>query len=424
VSIDERTLEGALGLHLEETVAFLCDIIRIPSVRGKEGPVNRLIHDRLARYCTRAELMQIPPTFTLDPAYSWPLPGLTYEETQNLRLTLEGTERTARSLILNAHSDVVPPSSNQVDPFNPRVRDGIVFGRGACDDKGQIAAIYLLLRTLAELGLRPRGTITCDIVIEEENGGNGTLFMTRHPVGADGAIVMEASEGNVFAAVRGAVWFELLVTGRPGHSGTTGGVVSALKEAVKAMGVLEQYHDRLLASSRGTYPLFDVFENPMPVTFGMLRAGDWPAMVPASASVKGVFGFLPNTTVRAVQEEMTAAIRNSPNEYLREHCTIRFDMLNNEGNALPADHPFVKDVAQAASECGFPGKVSALTAACDAWQYATRLDIPTVVMGAGTLRHAHTNEEQIAVDEIRRMAKTLIRFTERWCGFDRTGEQR
>jgi acetylornithine deacetylase len=248
--------------------------------------------------------------------------------------------------------------------------------------------------------------------------------MTRHPVQADVAIVLEASEGNVFAAVRGAVWFELLVTGRPGHSGTTGGVVSALKEAVKAMSVLEEYHDRLLAASRGTSTLFDAYENPMPITFGILHAGDWPATVPASASVKGVFGFLPNTTVLAVQEGMSAALRNSRHEYLREHCTINFNMLNNEGNSLPTDHPLVQEAAQAAAEGGFPGEISALTAACDAWQYSRRLGIPTVVMGAGSLRHAHTNEEQIGIEDIRRMAKTLIRFIERWCGFEAAGEHR
>jgi acetylornithine deacetylase len=416
--LDGASLDRAIRARVEETVAFLCDIIRIPSVRGKEGPVNRLIHDRLQNFCSRAELMQIPESFADDPEYSWPISGLTYADTQNLRLTITGTDPSARSLILNAHSDVVPPSANQMNAFIPEVRNGVVYGRGACDDKGQIAAIYLLLRVLAGLGLRPRGTITCDIVIEEENGGNGTLYMTRHPVLADAAIVMEPSDGRVFAAVRGAVWFELILTGRAGHSGMAGMVVSALKEAVKAMGVLEEYHKRLLAESRGTNPLFDVYENPMPVTFGILNAGDWPATVPASARVKGVFGFLPNTTVRAVQEEITRALRNSSHEYLRDHCTINFKMLNNEGNTLSVDHPLVRELSEAAMEAGNSGEVSAMTAACDAWQYGARLRIPTVVIGAGSLRYAHSNEEQVAVDDICRTSKTLIRFLERWCGFE------
>ena len=415
--IEEKSVNEALNSLAGESTAFLCDMIRIPSVRGNEGPVNRLVAERMKELCTGVELMQIPESFKDDPLYSWPLPGLTYENTQNLRLTIAGTApETSRSLIFNAHSDVVPPSKNQENAFQPTVRDGVVYGRGACDDKGQIAVLHLLLSTLKKLHLRPRGNVTIDIVVEEENGGNGTLFMTRHPVHADGAIVLEASERKIFAAVRGAVWFEVICRGKPGHSGRASDVVSALKEAVKAMGVLEGYHDRLLAESRGINPLFDAYANPMPVTFGMLHSGDWPATAPALASIKGVFGFLPNTNIKAVQQGMIDAIRNSPHEYLREHFEIQFNMLNNEGNELPADHPLVQDMMAAARDTGTPMEISAMTAACDAWRYAL-MGIPTVVMGAGTLKYAHSNEEQIAVAEIQETARTFLRFLERWCGF-------
>ncbi len=414
--IVSETIESLAG----ETTEFLCDLIRIPSIRGNEGPVNRLVAERMKDLCTDAELMQIPESFKDDPLYSWPLPGLTYENTQNLRLTVAGTSpETSRSLILNAHADVVPPSKNQDNAFQPNVRGGIVYGRGACDDKGQIAVIHLLLSTLKKLHLRPRGTVTADIVVEEENGGNGTLFMTRRPVHADGAIVLEASERKIYAAVRGAVWFEVICRGKPGHSGRASDVVSALKEAVKAMGILEQYHDRLLAGSRGFNPLFDAYENPMPVTFGMLHAGDWPATVPGTASIKGVFGFLPNTNVKTVQQEMIGAIRNSPHQYLREHFEILFNMLNNEGNQVPTDHPLVQELMAAARDAGTPMEISAMTAACDAWRYSL-MGIPTVVMGAGSLKYAHANEEQIAVAEIKETANILLRFLERWCDFSTT----
>ena len=418
--LDENIVNEAVDSLAGETTEFLCDLIRIPSTRGNEGPVNRLAAEKMQGLCTHTELMQIPESFKDDPLYSWPLPGLTYENTQNLRLTLAGTSpKTSRSLILNAHSDVVPPSKNQENAFLPTVRDGVVYGRGACDDKGQIAVIHLLLSTLKKLHLRPRGTLTADIVVEEENGGNGTLFMTRRPVHADGAIVLEASERKIFSAVRGAVWFEVICRGKPGHSGRASDVVSALKEAVKAMGVLEEYHDRLLTASRGFSPLFDAYENPMPVTFGMLHAGDWPATAPGTASIKGVFGFLPNTNVKAVQQGMIDAIRNSPHQYLREHFEILFNMLNNEGNVLPVDHPLVLDLMAAAGDTGTPMAISAMTAACDAWRYAL-MNIPTVVMGAGSLKYAHSNEEQIAVVEIKETAKVFLRFLERWCGFSTT----
>ena len=120
--LEENIVNEAIDSLVGETTEFLCDMIRIPSTRGNEGPVNRLVAERMKELCTVAELMQIPESFQDDPLYSWPLPGLTYENTQNLRLTLTGTSpETSRSLILNAHSDVVPPSKNQENAFQPTV---------------------------------------------------------------------------------------------------------------------------------------------------------------------------------------------------------------------------------------------------------------------------------------------------------------
>ncbi len=77
--------------------------------------------------------------------------------------------------------------------------------------------------------------------------------------------------------------------------------------AIRAIEILEQYHARLLAASRGI-PLFDQFPNPMPITFGKLAAGDWPATAPAQRLVEGVLGLLPNKTRYQVMEEMRQAI--------------------------------------------------------------------------------------------------------------------
>lgn len=406
---------------VQEMTEFLFDLIRIPSLRGKEGPVNRLIHQKMKDYCDEADLMQIPESFKQDPDYSWPIPELTYHDTQNLRLRLNGIDpANSKSLILNAHTDVVPSSKGQINPFNPTLTNGTIFGRGACDDKGQIAVIYLLLRTLTALKLRPRGDLYIDLVVEEENGGNGTLFMVRHPVKADAAIVLEPTEMKICAATRGAVWFEVTCYGRAGHSGSPQKVVSALKQAIKAMAAIEKYHDELLAAARAINPLFDEFENPMPVTFGTMNAGDWPATAPAVATFKGVFGFLPNNNIKEVQAGLINAIKNSGDPWLAENFEIKFDMLNNDGCEIPADHPLVENLKLARRSAEETPVVSALTAACDSWRYNNQLNIPTVVMGAGSLwNYAHSNNEQIQIDEILDGAKTLFYFLEKWCGLDK-----
>jgi acetylornithine deacetylase/succinyl-diaminopimelate desuccinylase-like protein len=91
-------------------------------------------------------------------------------------------------------------------------------------------------------------------------------------------------------------------------------------------------------------------------------------------------------------------------------------MLNNEGNQIEEDHPLVETLKKAEVEAGISPDVSAMTAACDAWQYVHRLKVPTVVVGAGSLSHAHSNIEQIDINDIRKMAKVLVHFIDEWCG--------
>jgi acetylornithine deacetylase len=251
------------------------------------------------------------------------------------------------------------------------------------------------------------------LVVEEEVGGNGTLAMVRRGEEADGCIVMEPTDLRILSSVRGAVWFRVTCKGRPGHSGRAGDTVSALKLAIRTLEILEQYHARLLASSRGI-PLFDQFSNPMPITFGKLAAGDWPATTPAWASVEGVLGFLPNKTRHLVMEEMRQAILDSGDEWLRDHFTLEF-MYRHDAHVLDPGHPLVTGLQACCREASAPGEVSAMTASCDSWFYNNQLRIPTVVFGPGSLRFAHSNEEQIGLDEIGEAATILVRFLAGWC---------
>ncbi len=208
--------------------------------------------------------------------------------------------------------------------------------------------------------------------------------------------------GRSSPAVRGAVWFELICRGKPGHSGRASDVVSALKEAVKAMGVLEEYHDRLLASSRGFNPLFDSYENPMPVTFGMLQAGDWPATAPGTALVKGVFGFLPeyqcqSGAARNDRGPKDFAAPVSCGRILNWHST----MLNNEGNEL-ADRSSARS-GTLHRGAGVRSADGDLGDDCGMRRLALRtmMNIPTVVMGAGSLsmRTPTKNRSRLPADQ-------------------------
>ncbi len=292
-------------------------------------------------------------------------------------------------------------------------QDGCILGRGACDAKGQAATIFMLFAALRRLGVQWPGALLAHLVVEEENGGNGSLAMVRRGEQADACIVLEPTDARILTSVRGAVWFRLTCQGRAGHSGQAGATVSALKMAIRAIAILEDYHARLLAASRGI-ALFDQFANPMPITFGKLNAGDWPATTPSQAVVEGVLGLLPNKTRYQVMEEMRQALLADSDDWLREHFTLEF-MYRHDAHVLPADHPLVTALQAGCRHFGLSGEVNAMTASCDSWFYDNQFGIPTVVFGPGSLRFAHTNEEQIQLDDIAAAAAVLLQLTQCWC---------
>ncbi len=389
---------------------FLCDLIRYPSTPGQEQGVLAYIADRFAEVAPQVERIPIPADLPTDSDYCDPIPGLTYDGRFNVRVQVPGAG--GKSLLFNTHADVVPASEGQDRPFDPRVENGVIFGRGACDAKGQIAALWLLLAAMKEAGVTPPGDLIAHLVVEEEVGGNGTLAMVRRGEAADGCVVMEPTAGKILSSVRGAVWFRVTLRGRAGHSGQAGATVSALKMAVRVMEILEGYHDRLLAASRGLR-FFDDFENPMPITFGRCRAGDWPATAPSQAVLEGVLGLLPNKTWRQVAEEMRLALWEEGDDYLRENFDLYF-MYRHDAHVLDPDHPLVTTLQAACAAAGQESEVSAMTASCDSWFYNNQLGIPTVVFGPGTLRFAHSNQEQIATEDLRQGAEILGRFVEAW----------
>ncbi len=411
----QRGIREVISRLLPEAEDLLCELVRFPSTSGGEHEVMVFLRERLGALEADVETAALSDAIRDDPDYSDPIDGMSYDGQFNLRLVRTGTGG-GRSLLLNAHTDVVPPSEGMPDPWSPRVEDGVVYGRGACDAKGQVATIFLALRALDALGVRLRGDVLAHLVVEEENGGNGTLAMVRRGESADGCIILEPTGGRLFTSIRGAVWFRLVLTGKAGHSGAPGVSRSALLMARDAMGILERYHADLLAESGGL-PLFDAYPNPMPITFGRLHAGTWHATAPSRAVLEGVLGLLPNKTKEEVCEEMRQALLQGGDESLAQNFDLSF-VYRHDSSVLDPQHELPQAILKAARRTGAPLEIGAMTASCDAWFYSKMLGIPTVACGPGTLSLAHSKDERIEMKEVAAAAETLVDFLMDYCGAD------
>lgn len=407
-----KEIQSVVRKLLPEAGELLQKLIQFESIPGSEQPAISFFEKKLQELNGEVEPIRFPDHFTEDPEYSYPIDGLEYDGRYNLRFSREGS-RHGPTLLFNAHMDVVPPSEGMDDPWSGRQDGDVIYGRGACDDKGPLVAIWLLLRALDELNLDLPGKILFHVVNEEENGGNGTLGMIRHGENADACIVMEPSAGKLYTSVRGAVWFRIRLFGKAGHSGQAGRTRSALSLARQAMDALETYHKQLLEASK-EIPLFDQYENPMPLTFGRLTSGNWPAAAPSGALLEGVLGFLPNRSREEICEAFDRVLQEDIG--LKESDYELDFTYRHDCSVTDPDSELPKALLDASGKSGVPLEVSAFPASCDAWFYPHFLSIPTVVYGPGDLQYAHSKEEQINLSDIGKSAEllihTVLHFTE------------
>ncbi len=405
-------IQETIDKLLSDTREFLCDIMRYPSTPGQEHELMLFLEKKFQTTNCKVERVVMSDDILNDPDYCDPVPDIKYNGRFNLKISKIGRGQ-GKTLLFNAHTDVVPPSEGMADPWNPRIEGDTVFGRGACDDKGQVALFYLVMKALDELGIELDGNIIGHLVNEEENGGNGSLTMTRAGEKADACIVLEPTEKRLLTSVRGAVWFKIQFKGIAGHSGAAGQTKSALLMARDAIGVLEKYHAGLLAASKG-FPLFDPYTNPMPITFGKLVAGNWPAAAPSKATLEGVLGFLPNKTKENICGEMKEALLNGGIGLTEDDFELSF-MYRHDCSVLEPEHELPQMLLESADKTGAHLKIEAMTASCDAWFYNNQLRIPTLVFGAGTLKVAHSKDEQINMNDIGEAAGILLNFIYKYC---------
>lgn len=404
--LDSRRIQDATHEQLPETECFLSRFLQFPSTPGQETEAMEFLEHEFRRIGLLVERISMTNALMGDPDYSSPIPNLRYDGRFNLRVVRPG-QGGGRTALFNAHADVVPPSDGMPDPWSGRIENGVVYGRGACDDKGPLASLYLAFRVVDALAVPLRGDVVLHIVAEEEIGGNGTLAMVRAGERADGCIVLEPTDGKVLTSTRGAVWFRITFKGRAGHSGQAGRTRSALLMARDAMAILERHHADLLAASRGL-SMFDAYPNPMPLTFGRLQAGNWPAAAPSRAVLEGVLGFLPNKTKEEVCAEMRAALLQT-RTFAPEDFTLEFTYRHDSSVTEPSG-PLPQTLLAAARRADPTADIDAMTASCDAWLYNNQLHIPTVVYGPGALHAAHARDEHILLADVARAAEVFVHF--------------
>jgi len=400
-----KNLREIIEENIKEAKNFLKELIKFESISGiGEEEIQNFIFKKFKNF-GNCKLVKIDEKIKNDPEYTFSDVDCDYSKRKNL--VLEIGENKGYSLILNTHSDVVP-AKNWCNAFLPEEKDGYIYGRGACDAKGQIATIYLILLTIEKLNIKIPGKLTIEIVIEEEIGGNGSLSLIREGYKGDGVIVLEPTELKITPANRGALWFKIEIEGKSVHMGKIWEGVNAIEKLCYLLKKLKEYEKKLIEESRNV-PLFEKLKQPVQLNFGTIKGGDWPSMVCGKVELEGGIGFLPNKSIEEIKKEFEGVIKNCGDEWLSSHYKLSFPKLHNDSYSISSDHILVKTLKKSAEEAGINPIIEGFIASCDARLFNKIGKMPVVVFGAGCLEDAHSNSEKIKVEEIKLAGEILLR---------------
>ena len=323
-----------------------------------------------------------------------------------------------RSLLFNGHIDAVsvePRDAWTSDPFGAEIRDGKLYGRGACDMKGGVAAMVFAALVLARLGIRLDGDLIIATNTDEESSGAGASAIVQRGIKADAGVVAEPTGFDVWVSCRGSEYGVLRVPGRPGHAEVhqpdwrRGGAVNAIEKAAVVIEAIQ--------ALRAEWAKRPEHEHPYLSKPGMLptlaKSGEWAVTYPASCDLTFALLYLP---VQADKQGWGSAVRREVEEWIAEE-TAKDDWLAEHPVEIrwwdnpvmpleiPESEPIVDITLGATDDVGRRGKKSGLDSWYDGATFTRYAGIPSVAYGpsgfdAGGMSLAHTIDEYVPVDDL------------------------
>jgi acetylornithine deacetylase len=331
----------AVERALPETLPFLQELVRVPSLLGNEEPAQALVEQRLRDLGFDIRSV-VPDAAELAENPGSGIPLLPYEGRRCLIGTMGGGG--GRSLLLNGHVDVVseePADRWTKPPYGAEIEDGRLYGRGACDMKGGIAAMLLAVEAALRAGDLP-GPLVYQSVIEEECGGNGALAACLAGPLADGVVIAEPTNGSMDLVAPGVIWARITLEGSSRHASHADEGSNPIETA---FAVTSGLHELEAFLNDKPEPEFAGVERPYLLNVGALHAGDWPSMTPGRAELDVRLGFPIGMDPGEAQSLLAAAVERTEGS-----AKVEFRGFRARGYAFESDTALVRLLSECHEE--------------------------------------------------------------------------
>lgn len=404
----------------EELINLTKDLIRIPSHTGvetQEKEVAEYMLDFFKKHGIHAHFQHVE------------------KERNNVIAFIKGKKSPeGKSLMLNGHIDTEKPDDMnealfgaEMSPkeiFSGNVRQGSIWGRGAVDMKGPVAAMMMTLVVLKRAEQELDGDIVFSGVVGEETRSKGMESLIAcekclgdHDITLDGAVVGEPTNFQYVASHRGLVWLDIKFRGKGAHSGKPHQGVNAIEKAVEFLNkVKEELYPKLKERKHD-------FMGTSVMNIGTIKGGTGQSTVAEEALVRLDRRYVEGETLESVIKEY----QDLADKMEKEDPKVKIEISETPESVSVLPHPpldtgldesiviAVRDALERV--LGYEPEIHTEYGWTDGALISKYMNIPTVVFGPGDIALAHTAEEKIDIDDLIKSVEVYTQIADEFCVF-------
>lgn len=355
-------------------------LIRIPSENppGNEYEIARFVKAYLADLGLKSKIYEFK------------------ENRSNVVAVLRG-ENKKKSLLVTPHLDTVPAGGNwKLPPFAARLHKGRVYGRGASDDKGNLAVILEVIRSIIEEKQNLNYNLILAATADEETGSAYGIIplIEKGILKPQAALILDADEFKIIVAQKGLLHLKLKLEGKSAHAAFPEQGKNAIELALKILTKIKSHH---FAYRKNPYL------RPPTINIGRIAGGDKVNVVADWCEFELDFRFLPGMSLKRIVQDIRKIIKNYTKGYKIEIMAAQLP------TQVDRRHPLVEHLKKSMAAYRVKPRISGSEGATVITFFKER-NIPAVATGFGCLGCAHSSNEYIKSAYLYKGAKALEYF--------------
>ncbi len=394
-------LDAWIDAHFDEQVRFLQELIRVPTDTppGNNAPHAERAAELLHGFGLEAEKHRVPEAEVR-------AAGL--ESITNL--VVRRQYGPGRTVLLNAHGDVVPPGEGWThDPYGGEIEDGKIYGRAAAVSKCDFSTFAFAVRALEAVARPSAGSVELLFTYDEEFGGEvGPGWLLQHKVIKPDLMIAAGFSYQVVTAHNGCLQMEVTVHGKMAHAAIPDSGVDALQAAVRILNALyaqNTLYKQVRSTVEGiTHPYLNV---------GLIEGGTNTNVIPGRVSFKLDRRMIPEENPAEVEATLRRVIQEAAAGQPGITVEVKRMLLANAMKPLPGNKPLVEAIQKHGQQV-FGEVIPAMgTPLYTDVRLFCEAGIPGVIYGAGPRTvlesHAKRADERLELEDLRRATKVIAR---------------